>query len=206
MRIISGFRKGKKLERPLNIRPTRDFVKEAIFNIIGSCQDLVVADVCAGSGALGIEALSRGAKKAVFIEKDKKNCAIIQKNLRGFGNVILSERRELRHSERSEESSHSNTQEDPSPSTQDDRELPQDVGAVIINQPFESVANLTADLVFFDPPYENEALYQKIFEMNWKVKTLVIESDKPIKPPFNSSYKFKEQRKYGSTYISLIVF
>jgi len=84
MRIIGGSRRGKKLKFPDTMRPTRDFVKEALFNIIGSCKDLVIMDVCAGSGALGIEALSRGAKKVIFIEKDPHHCQIIQENLEGF--------------------------------------------------------------------------------------------------------------------------
>ena len=97
MRIISGSNKGKKLEHPKTIRPTRDFVKEAVFNIIGSCQVLVVMDVCAGSGALGIEALSRGAKKVIFIEQDTDNCKVIQRNLDSVQNGVHGKKSLPRH-------------------------------------------------------------------------------------------------------------
>ena len=73
MRIISGKKRGYKLASPLGdgTRPTTDRVKESLFNIIQMrfpCR--LVLDLFAGSGALGIEALSRGADYAVFVEKD----------------------------------------------------------------------------------------------------------------------------------------
>ena len=69
MRVIGGIFKGRKLKRPLGIRPTRDFVKEALFNILYNIEGKIVYDICAGSGALGLEAISRQAKKVIFIEK-----------------------------------------------------------------------------------------------------------------------------------------
>lgn len=85
LRVIGGSLKGRKL---LSIkgtitRPTSDRLREAIFNILSSrVQDSVVLDLFSGTGALGIEALSRGAGFAVFIDKDKASQAVIAKNIR----------------------------------------------------------------------------------------------------------------------------
>ena len=73
MRIIAGSAGGRKLQAPKgqNTRPTTDRVREAIFSVLGErLIDARVLDVFAGSGALGLEALSRGAAEAVFLEKD----------------------------------------------------------------------------------------------------------------------------------------
>lgn len=84
MRVISGVAKGTILYTLEGnaTRPTLDRVKEAIFNIIQmDIQDSVVLDLFSGSGALGIEALSRGAKKAVLCDKSKSAINIIKSNL-----------------------------------------------------------------------------------------------------------------------------
>jgi 16S rRNA (guanine966-N2)-methyltransferase len=90
MRIISGTSRGRKLATPrsLSLRPTSDRVKESIFNILQDKVDgRVVLDLFAGTGNLGIEALSRGAKRAVFVEKGRHAIQLIQRNLAqlGFG-------------------------------------------------------------------------------------------------------------------------
>ncbi|MCK9555861.1 16S rRNA (guanine(966)-N(2))-methyltransferase RsmD [bacterium] len=84
MRVISGKAKGKRLFSPGNssLRPTLDRVKESIFNMIsGALPGAAVLDLFAGTGQLGIEALSRGSKHCLFMEKDAGACKIIQKNL-----------------------------------------------------------------------------------------------------------------------------
>ncbi|MBR6504749.1 MAG: 16S rRNA (guanine(966)-N(2))-methyltransferase RsmD [Clostridia bacterium] len=84
MRVISGLAKATKLETldTMDTRPTLDRVKEALFNILQSeIFDSVILDLFAGSGALGIESLSRGAKKAIFCDKSKYAIDIIRKNL-----------------------------------------------------------------------------------------------------------------------------
>lgn len=84
MRIISGMRRGHKLLEfeGDDIRPTTDRVKESIFNIIQTfVPDAVCLDMFAGSGALSFEAVSRGAAKAVCIDKDKRSIDIIRKNV-----------------------------------------------------------------------------------------------------------------------------
>lgn len=85
MRIIAGERRGAKLEAVpgMNTRPTADRVKEGLFNIIQMdiASDTRVLDVFAGTGALGLEALSRGAKEAVFIEQAPQALAVLKRNI-----------------------------------------------------------------------------------------------------------------------------
>ncbi len=84
MRVISGKAKGTKLEtlEGDNTRPTLDRVKEALFNILQTrLYDANILDLFAGSGALGIEALSRGARKVTFCDKEIKAIKIIKNNL-----------------------------------------------------------------------------------------------------------------------------
>ena len=87
MRIIAGEWRGRKLVTPagMDTRPTADRVRETLFSMLasrlGSFEDLKVADLYAGSGALGLEALSRGAASAVFVEQDSKAIAAIRANV-----------------------------------------------------------------------------------------------------------------------------
>ncbi len=83
MRVIAGNRKGHKLAAPrgLDTRPTSDRVRENIFNLVGPVDGARVLDLFAGSGALGIEALSRGAASAVFVELDADAVRTIKRNL-----------------------------------------------------------------------------------------------------------------------------
>ena len=84
MRIISGTARGTKLFtlEGLDTRPTLDRVKEPLFNIINfDLEDAVVLDLFAGSGALGLEAISRGAKKVFLCEKNRNAANIVEKNI-----------------------------------------------------------------------------------------------------------------------------
>lgn len=95
MRIISGTSKGRKLVTPRDhsLRPTSDRVKESIFNILqDKLEGKIVLDLFAGTGNLGIEALSRGAEKTIFVEKGRQALRLIQRNLTLFG---LKERSEI---------------------------------------------------------------------------------------------------------------
>jgi len=94
MRIISGTSKGRKLVTPRSqsLRPTSDRVKESMFNILqDDIVGKVVLDLFAGTGNLGIEALSRGAKKTIFVEKGRQALRLIQRNLTQFGLESQSE-------------------------------------------------------------------------------------------------------------------
>lgn len=84
MRIIAGKKRGLKLETLVgeNTRPTLDRVRESLFSILGgSCSNLTVLDVFAGSGSLGLEAFSRGAETVTFIEKNSDAACIVAKNM-----------------------------------------------------------------------------------------------------------------------------
>lgn len=88
MRVISGYARGKRLKAPsgLHTRPITDMIKEALFNVWGSdIDESSVLDLFAGSGSVGIEALSRGAARAVFVDNDKNAVKIIHENLHNCG-------------------------------------------------------------------------------------------------------------------------
>lgn len=84
MRVIAGEFKGRRLSTPKgrDIRPTADRVREAVFNIIGPrVHGAVVLDLFAGTGALGIEALSRGAIAATFVDTSREALGVIRRNI-----------------------------------------------------------------------------------------------------------------------------
>src|SRR4051794_39408358 len=83
MRIIAGSRKGHRIDAPKGdrTRPTSDFVRESAFNLIGPLDGAAVIDLYAGSGAMGLEALSRGAESCVFVDSDREACRTINANL-----------------------------------------------------------------------------------------------------------------------------
>ena len=88
MRVITGSARGRRLKTPDNydIRPTTDNVKESVFNILQfDVEGRRVLDLFAGTGQLGIEALSRGAASAVFIDRDRAAVQIVKDNLKTCG-------------------------------------------------------------------------------------------------------------------------
>jgi 16S rRNA (guanine966-N2)-methyltransferase len=87
LRVVAGSFKGRRLSAPrgTRTRPTADRVREALFSMLGDVRDARVLDLYAGSGALGIEALSRGAASAVFVERDAGAVAAIERNLAAVG-------------------------------------------------------------------------------------------------------------------------
>jgi 16S rRNA (guanine966-N2)-methyltransferase len=93
MRITGGEAKGRRLAtiKGGHIRPTSDMVRASIFNVLGQrLTGLCVVDLFAGTGTLGIESLSRGAKKAAFIDKSSSAIALIKRNLNMCGYEALS--------------------------------------------------------------------------------------------------------------------
>ena len=97
MRIIAGTLKGRVLKAPKGnrTRPTADRVKEALFSILGVLDERNVLDLYAGTGALGIEALSRGARRAIFVEASHESMKCLMDNLRGLN---LTDRSRAIHS------------------------------------------------------------------------------------------------------------
>ena len=83
MRVVAGAYGGQRIAAPrrAGTRPTQDKVREALFSVLGPVDGLRVLDLYAGSGALGIEALSRGARDATFVDSDKAAARIVRENL-----------------------------------------------------------------------------------------------------------------------------
>lgn len=84
MRVIAGAFKGRNLKSPpsMQVRPTSDRLRETLFNVIAArVPDVRFLDLCAGSGAVGIEALSRGAAHATFVDRSRRSCQLIESNL-----------------------------------------------------------------------------------------------------------------------------
>src|SRR5687767_2554435 len=85
MRIIAGTYKGRNLKSPpsMQVRPTSDRLRETLFNVIAPrIADARFLDLCAGSGAVGIEALSRGAQHVTFVDRSRKSCQLIESNVK----------------------------------------------------------------------------------------------------------------------------
>jgi 16S rRNA (guanine(966)-N(2))-methyltransferase RsmD len=100
MRIIAGQYRGRVLKSPpsMQIRPTSDRLRETLFNVLAPrLHDARFLDLCAGSGAVGIEALSRGAAFVTFVDRSRKTCGLIETNLDLLGvpeeqtEVVMSE-------------------------------------------------------------------------------------------------------------------
>ena len=93
MRVIAGKFRGRKLKSPpsLQTRPTSDRLRETLFNILAPrIAGARVLDLCAGTGAVGIEALSRGAIHVTFVDQSRKMCALMEKNVNAL-NIEESE-------------------------------------------------------------------------------------------------------------------
>jgi 16S rRNA (guanine(966)-N(2))-methyltransferase RsmD len=89
MRVVGGVAKGRRLKGAVvpGLRPTSDLVRGAIFNVLGALDStsIRVIDLYAGTGSLGIEALSRGASWADFVERHPRQCAVLRENLASVG-------------------------------------------------------------------------------------------------------------------------
>ncbi|HBR15575.1 MAG TPA: 16S rRNA (guanine(966)-N(2))-methyltransferase RsmD [Candidatus Omnitrophica bacterium] len=103
MKIIGGTWRGRNFYTPLEIRPTQGALRKALFDILGQeLNGMAFLDLFAGSGAVGLEALSRGARKVVFVEKDERFAQIIGENLRLLNRDVAANGSvacELRHAD-----------------------------------------------------------------------------------------------------------
>jgi 16S rRNA (guanine966-N2)-methyltransferase len=130
MRVIAGEFRSRKLlpVEGVGTRPTSDRLRETLFNIIGpAIQGAIFVDAYAGTGAVGIEALSRGAKESVFLEKDRRALEAIRSNVKTLG--VESRAR------------------------------------VIAGGAATHLKGLEADILFLDPPYEQEREYEASLQM-----------------------------------------
>lgn len=176
MRVIAGKARGKRLKAPPgdNTRPVTDMIKEALFNVWGeSIQGAVFLDLFAGSGSMGIEALSRGARNVIFIDNNARAVGIIKENLQ---NCNFNEGFEVHR-----------------------------------NDVFRAINILQNrgtkfDLIYVDPPFTNEAIFDKVIKILDEAQilgqngTLVIRTYKKKTLPVSLSHLSKYRSKdYGES-------
>ena len=156
MRVISGTARGRKLKEPVGseIRPTGDLVKESIFNIIQfDVEGRRVLDLFAGTGQLGIEALSRGAKSAVFVDSKPEAVMLIRENLRICGltdSAVIHTRDVLRYLGSGHDARYSQ------------RESAEVRGTQRGKSPDRAFESEKFDIIFIDPPYSTDLAAETI--------------------------------------------
>jgi 16S rRNA (guanine966-N2)-methyltransferase len=92
IRIVAGAKRGHRIKVPPGeVRPTGERVREAVFDVLGSVYGLDILDLFAGSGAMGLEALSRGAASCVFVEAQRAAAAVLRENIASLGLEARSE-------------------------------------------------------------------------------------------------------------------
>ena len=182
MKIISGKFKGKNFFMPQGLRATQNIVRKAVFDLLGhDLEGLSFLELFAGSGAVGLEAMSMGASRVVLVEKDYKNAAVIEQNLKLFGIDPL------------------------------DGELTVQLfntDAFVAIRQLERFKK-KFDIVFLDPPYEAELAKKVLITLegcdilhpNCFVVVQHVKREKM--PPEEGRLKLEIQRKYGATYLSI---
>jgi len=184
MRIISGQRRGHKIDGPraaTGTRPTSDLVRESMFNILRELVvDRVVIDLFAGTGALGLEALSRGAREAIFVERDRENVALIYRNI---ATLRYQDRTTVRHGDAYRWArSYAPSQDDPV-------------------------------VVFLDPPYREYEIHVKylnrmlsgLVERLPRRSAIVLESGRLLDERILPDLESWDIRRYGSTRVALLL-
>ncbi len=158
VRITGGAWRGRRLEVPGGIRPTTELARKAAFDILGDAiRGARVLDACAGSGAYGLEALSRGASHATFVESDRKVADLLRGNVERLGaggSVVIHEASVARFSSKVIE---------PSVRPSASRE-PGRLGALQPHSPSKNFAGpgmrsgeAAYDVIFHDPPFEADS-------------------------------------------------
>lgn len=177
MRIIAGLSKGRRLSAPRSflVRPVADKVKGAIFNILGNIEGETALDLFAGSGSVGLEALSRGASRVVFVDALPASLAILRKNILqcGFldkasvirGRIPLVLRSLARRLEK--------------------------FNLVFVDPPYDK------NLIH---PTLEALLENKLID----AQSRVIIEHSPRESPIHSGFVLADQRKYGQTFISFL--
>jgi 16S rRNA (guanine966-N2)-methyltransferase len=182
LRIISGRLKGKRLHsvQGLTIRPTADRLRESIFNILSfRVHNAVVLDLFAGTGALGIEALSRGAESAVFVDNNPEAVSLIERNITSCS--FDKHARIIRW------------------------DIKKNLNCL-------KSAKKAYDLVFLDPPYNQNRVKPTLFNLEQtrsleKGARIVVEHS-PLEtiPEDLFMFEIEDQRRYGKTVVSFLTY
>jgi len=185
MRIVRGKYKGHRVNSkiPPAIRPTADSVRETIFNILNNyidMEDIVCADVCAGTGFLGFEALSRGAEHCFFFEKNRKSAEMIRKN----AEIIRIPK--------------------------NDFTLSFGDAHKTLKRFSENAPDKQFDLIFFDPPYASmisNSIIDVITSINLLNPNgiLIAEHSEKESILLPENYELLKSRKFGDTIVDFIV-
>lgn len=197
MRVIAGIAKGRILLGPKgdSIRPVLDKVKQAIFNILGDIEGACVLDLFAGTGSIGIEALSRGASQATFVDISREATILIRKNLERCS--FADQAKVVQH------------------------EIPIKLARLAAGsfpripeselgssgRPLSQPGQF--DLIFVDPPYDqhlvNRTLKAIVREKLLAAQGTIVIEHSPREPIANDlSLKPINQRKYGQTLVSFL--
>jgi len=176
MRVIAGRLGGRRLKAPTGraTRPTSDRVREALFAMLGELQGASVLDLFAGTGALGIEALSRGAERAVFVERDARAVGVLAENLDSLG--ISSQAAEVRRA-------------DALAALQSARERKETYDLVFIDPPYRQALEWGTEL---------SAILPSLLRPGARI---VVESDR--RAPLELEVPVERQRRYGDTSITI---
>ncbi len=189
MRIIAGLVKGHHVKVPkgADVRPTSDRVREALFTILGATlEHSVILDLYAGSGALGIEALSRGADYAVFMDQSAACVRVIRENVERTRfqdkTMILQGR------------------------------IPDKFARICKIVSPQNTGSLQYDTVFADPPYRlrgNQSILQELHRFSLLKENARIIFEHFYKDsihPVPGDYVLQEQRRYGETMLTFFVY
>jgi 16S rRNA (guanine966-N2)-methyltransferase len=173
-RIVGGEARGRRLAvPPRGTRPTSDRAREALFNTLNTEMELGgarVLDLYAGSGAVGLEALSRGAESAVFVESDHKAAAVLQENINGLGLGVATVHRCT---------------------------VETYLAAAGADEPFDLIF---ADPPYAVAANHVAAMLMSLADQRWVVKGGIVVVERSARdpgPPWPSEIKAMKQRRYG---------
>jgi 16S rRNA (guanine966-N2)-methyltransferase len=176
MRVIAGRFGGRRLQAPAGrvTRPTSDRVREALFSMLALVEGAEVLDLFAGTGALGIEAVSRGARRAVFIERDAGALGALRDNLAALG--LEPGEAEVRRG-------------DAFGALRTAREREETYDLVFIDPPYRQARDWGPELAVILPPLLRPAA------------RVVVESDR--RAPVELGLEVEQERRYGNTNITI---
>lgn len=184
MKIIGGLYKGRNFYMPEGIRPTQNMIRKAVFDFLGQdLEGLTFLDLFAGSGGVGLEAVSRGAQKVTMVEKEERFCEVIRENLELLEVPLMGPNRQALY------------------------ELVQSDAFAAVK--LFTAQGRKFDIIFADPPY-SPGLAKKIlktlgaYDIVSANCVVVIQHEKrEILPETEGNLLRAQQRKYGNTILSI---